>query len=257
MRGRALIAACLACLVAGQALAQDNPPAPSVPEPSVATPPDPVPIETEGRAEDGDSSTVGALVVPSDDSLEELPIMTIDRDRLFAGTAWGRRIQADLARQGDDLSKENERLLQQFSREEEELTRLRDTLPPEEFRIRADEFDQKVVEIRHQRDTALQELQQIPQREREAFYAQIMPILAKLMQERQVVVVLDQRLVLIQAQSIDVTDELIARVDAEFGEGPGLAVAPIAPTDDAPTDDAPTDDGSAPDGAETPATPAD
>ena len=258
MRERALIAACLTCLLTGQALAQDDPPAapvpqPSVPEPSVAAPADPVRIESEGETgagddtQGGDSPTIGALVVPSDGSLEELPIMTIDQDRLFAGTAWGRRVQAELARQGNDLSEENERLLQQFSREEEELTRLRDTLPPDEFRIRADEFDRKVVEIRHERDTARQELQQLPQKERETFYAQIMPILAKLMQERQAVVVLDQRLVLIQAQSIDVTDELIARVDAELGEGPGLTSPPAA------------QDGAAQDGApaETPANPGD
>lgn len=240
MRGGALIAACLTCLLAGQALAQDAQPVPA--PPTAPLPPvssDPVRVETEGRGaggnagantvtQDEDGPGVSALVVPSDRALDQFPILTIDRDRLFAGSAWGRRIQAGLTQQGSDLSQENERLVQKFSEEEEELTRLRDTLPAEEFRIRADEFDRRVVEVRRQRDLALQNLQQLSQKQRDTFYEAVMPVIAKLMLERQAAIVLDERVVLIQAQSVDVTDELIARIDAEMGEGPGLSADPAS-----------------------------
>lgn len=199
-------AGCLACLIGTAAMAQDTAPIDGSAAPAVDRP-------AAGQG-------IPALVVPSDGTGQQLPIMTIDQDRLFTGSAWGRRVQNDLVTTGRDLADENERLLQQFSREEEELTRLRDTLSAEDFRARADEFDRRVVEVRRERDSAKQRLEQLAQEERDAFYNAVMPILAQMMQERHAVVVLDQRMVLVRAQAIDVTDDLIKRLDSEAGEGP-------------------------------------
>ena len=57
-----------------------------------------------------------------------------------------------------------------------------------------------------------------------------------MMQERDAVVVLDQRMIFVSAESIDVTDELIARVDAEGGDG---ADAPPAEREGGPEDPPP------------------
>lgn len=148
------------------------------------------------------------------------PVMTLDQDALFRRSAWGMRVQADLEQRGREIADENDRLAEQFSREEQELTSLRETLSAEEFRKRADEFDKRVVEVRREREEALRELQTRADAERTAFFRAILPVLTALMRERGAVAVLDQRAIFVAAESIDVTDDLIARMDAEVGAGP-------------------------------------
>lgn len=188
--------------------------------------------------------------VPGDD--QQLPIMTIDRERLFLGSAWGRRAQADLDARLKALSDENDRLVAGFANEEQELTQLRQTLPAEEFRARAAEFDKRVVEVRRERDAKGRELQQTADNERATFLQATLPILAQLMREKGAVVVLDQSMIFVSADSIDMTTDLIARVDQEVGEGPvaknlsapanqndQVAPGPVTPAPTAPEPDAP------------------
>lgn len=179
---------------------------------------------------------VAPLVVPSAEPVQSLPIMTIDQERLFLESAWGQRAQTMIEEQGRALAEENERLADDFLREEQELTELRETLDPEEFRRRADEFDQRVTEVRRERDAAARDFQQLADQERVRFFQVALPILAQMMQEREAVVVLDQRMIFVSAESIDVTDELIARVDAEGGDG---ADAPPAEREGGPEDPPP------------------
>ena len=176
-----------------------------------------------------------------------LPVMTLDQDALYRGSAWGLRVQADLERRGRQIAEENDRLAADFSREEQELTELRQTLPAEEFRKRADEFDQRVVTVRREREAALVELQSKAEEERTAFFRAMLPVLTKLMRERGAVAILDERAIFVAAESIDATDDLIARADAEIGAGPQQDPAPDAAAQDAPTADQNAPDQSAPD----------
>ncbi|MDS9468132.1 OmpH family outer membrane protein [Paracoccus sp. MBLB3053] len=154
-----------------------------------------------------------------------LMIMTIDQDAVFLKSRWGMRVQTELDRRGDEIAAENERLANDFSAEEDELTKLRGTLAPDEFRKRAEEFDKRVVEVRRQRDSVARQLQDEIEEERASFFRAALPILAQLMQERGAVIVLDQRSIFVSAQSVDVTDDLVARMDRLIGEGP------VAPSD--------------------------
>ena len=160
------------------------------------------------------------LVVPAPPAPQSLPMMTIDPERLFAQSQWGKRVLADYEARGRALAADNERLANQFSDEEGELTKLRDSMSPEEFRARAEEFDKRVVEVRRERDKLLTDLQHEFDQGRNSFLQAVLPVLAKLMQERGAVVVLDQRAIFVSADSIDVTQELIGRVDVEVGAGP-------------------------------------
>ncbi|MFV0359126.1 MAG: OmpH family outer membrane protein, partial [Tropicimonas sp.] len=83
-----------------------------------------------------------------------LPVLTLDQDALFLNSQWGQRVQADIEQQGREIAAENDRLEKQFAEEERELTQLRATLPPDEFRKRADAFDTRVVEVRRERANA-------------------------------------------------------------------------------------------------------
>lgn len=186
----------------------------------------------------GNGTASPPLVIDTPPGLasDALPIMTIDQDALFLRSAWGLRVQADVEHKGRDIADENERLANSFSAEEQELTTLRGTLPAEEFRKRADEFDQRVVEVRRQRDTVARDLQTHADAERSAFFRAALPVLAQLMRERGAIVVLDQRAIFVSAQSADVTDVLIARLNSEIGAGPAKPEdTPAAPPEPAPT----------------------
>jgi len=147
------------------------------------------------------------------------PVLTLDQEELYLRSQWGQRVQASLEQRGREIAAENDRLADQFAAEEQELTALRQTLPPDEFRKRADEFDKRVVQVRRDRDAAARALQVEADEERKAFFRAVRPVLDALMRERGAVVVLDQRAIL-ASQSIDVTDALIERMDREIGAGP-------------------------------------
>lgn len=153
------------------------------------------------------------------------PIMTIDQERLFMGSLWGQRVQAEVERRSREIAAENERLASQFAAEEQELTTLRGTLPPEEFRQRADEFDKRVVAVRRERDTVARDLDSQVEQERTAFLRAALPVLAQVMEERGAVVVLDQSAIFVSAQSVDVTGVLIDRINRDIGAGKPVATS--------------------------------
>ena len=149
-----------------------------------------------------------------------LPVMTIDQAALYSRSIWGLLAQGALEQRRLEIEAENDRLAEQFAAEERSLTALRQTLPADEFRKRADEFDKRVVEVRQERDAAANELIARDSAEQQAFFRAALPVLATLMRERGAMVVLDQRAIFVAAQSIDVTEALIERIDREIGAGP-------------------------------------
>ena len=167
-----------------------------------------------------------------------LPVITLDQDALYLNSKRGLRVQADLERQGREIAAENDRLEKQFAEEERALTQLRETLPPDEFRKRADEFDTRVVEVRRERVNAARDFQTRANEERSAFFRAALPVLAAIMRERGAVAVLDRSAVIVAAESIDVTGALIQRMDADIGTGPAMP-DPAAAPEGAPATPAP------------------
>lgn len=218
MRSLSAIAVILCCAASFASAQQHVPLAPTAAE---LAPPPAGPAPAPG------------LVVPTAQPEVQIPLMTIDQDAVFLRSAWGQRAQSELEQRGAALASENERLAQALSREEEELTELRKTLPADEFRARAEEFDKRVVEVRRERAIKVTELQQYADGERDAFQQVVRPILARMMQERGAVAVLDLRVLFVSAEAIDVTDELIEEVDAVAGAGPAT-VPETGPAGDAP-----------------------
>lgn len=191
------------------------------------------PLPQSELPETGNGTGVAPAVIEAplqQDPERVLPVMTLDQDVLYRQSAWGLRVQAELERRGLEIANENDRLAEQFSNEEQELTILRETLSAEEFRKRADEFDRRVVEVRREREEALRALQTQADIERTAFFRAILPALSALMQERGAVAILDQRAIFVAAESIDVTDDLIARINAEIGAGESQSPE-VAPED--------------------------
>ena len=105
-----------------------------------------------------------------------------------------------------------------FEAEERQLTEQRPTLPAEEFRKLSDAFDARVVEARRQQDERASALAQEFDQRRRAFYARVAPILVMLMDRYQAKAIFDETSVLLADQSLNITDEVIAEIDARAAE---------------------------------------
>lgn len=76
------------------------------------------------------------------------PVLTIDADRIFEDTLFGKRIVEDLNVVGERLTAQNRRIEAELTSEENALTVQRATMEPEAFREAADAFDMRVQDIR-------------------------------------------------------------------------------------------------------------
>ena len=187
---RALLLA--AALVAGPAVAQDAL--------SVAEPPAAVPLS---------------------------PVVVLDRDALYARSAFGRRVAADVEAASNDLAAENRRLESELEAEERALTARRETMEPDAFRELAAEFDTRVTAIRQAQDAKARAIAQQTERAQALFLEQANPILVELAREADALVILDKRFAIASADEIDITARAQARIDAALGDGAGLR--PMAP----------------------------
>lgn len=154
------------------------------------------------------------------------PVLTLDQERFFASSAWGRRAAAEIEAASADLAAENRRIEGELTTEERALTEERKTADPEAFRIKADAFDAKVVAIRAAQDQKGRDLAARRDTERQAFFAAALPVLGEVMTQRGAVAILDARAIFVAVNGVDVTDQLIAAVDTQVGAG--TAVPPGA-----------------------------
>lgn len=149
-------------------------------------------------------------------------VLTIDQDRLFAETNLGTQTTAELERQAQALAAENTEIEAALIAEEQELTEQRATIPAEEFRALADAFDERVQRLRNEQDEKARQLNRRGEEARAAFFNDIAAILSNIVREKGALVVIDRRDVFLSADSIDITDEAIQRVndasDAEVDE---------------------------------------
>ena len=220
-RGRALAAPCrrLAAAVALLALAVAGPQAALAqqqqqqqqqeqqPRPPFASPPATIPADS-GSGTDGQPR----LEVPS-------PILTVDQQRLFTESAFGRRVSAQIEARSKVLGAENRRMEAQLKAEEEQLTRERGTLPDAEFRKKANAFDAKVQRIRAEQDRKVSDLTAFRDAEQKRFGTGLGQVLAAIAKRHGAVAVMDRRAMLVSANSIDITDEAVKAVDAQLGDG--------------------------------------
>ncbi|MFK7762846.1 MAG: OmpH family outer membrane protein [Roseobacter sp.] len=146
----------------------------------------------------------------------ESSVLTIDSDRLFEDSRFGRETIAQIEKRGAELSAENRRIEEELSVEEKRLTALRPTVTAEEFRPLADAFDIKVQETRQTQDAKSRELTSRLEARRVMFLNAAAPILEQLMREAGAAVVLERRSIFISSNLVDITQAAIARIDSKL-----------------------------------------
>ncbi|MGR3572117.1 OmpH family outer membrane protein [Brevirhabdus sp.] len=181
--------------------------------------------------------------------IPQSPVLTLDQDRLFRQSLFGQRVLADLEAETKALSAENRRIEGELAKEEKELTVRRETMPPAEFNKLADAFDKRVVGIRAAQDAKARAISQISDKGQQAFFERAFPVLAEVVRQTGAFAILDSRAIVISANTIDITDQAIQRVDLVLGDGtptitmedPGAVDAPAAPEAPAAAPQTPVD----------------
>lgn len=147
------------------------------------------------------------------------PILTIDSERLFLESAFGKRVAAEAEAQGAQLGAENRKIEADLEAEEKALTVKRASLSPAEFRLLADAFDQKVQDTRIAQVAKGRSINENIDREREIFLTAAAPVLEKLMRDAGATVILERRGVFVSASGIEITQDAIALLDETLGAG--------------------------------------
>ncbi|WP_284163103.1 OmpH family outer membrane protein [Frigidibacter sp. SD6-1] len=168
----------------------------------------------------------GAMPASAQEARLKSPVVTVDQERLFTQSAWGKRALAEIDKDSRELQAENRRIEAALTAEEKDLTDRRPTLPAAEFRKLADAFDEKVTGIRKAQDTKLRDLTARHDTARKEFFDAVLPVMGKVMEAQGAFAILDNRAVFMSVRSIDITDEVIAAADAELGDGTGTVTAP-------------------------------
>lgn len=146
-------------------------------------------------------------------------ILTIDSERLFLNSDFGKRVAREIEELGNDLAAENRKIEAELAQAEQDLTDRRAGMAPEAFRPLADAFDARVQETRQTQAAKSRKLNALLDQEREAFLNAAGPVLQELMEEVGATVVLERRTVFISSNSSDITSAAIARLNARLGDG--------------------------------------
>jgi Skp family chaperone for outer membrane proteins len=146
-------------------------------------------------------------------------VLVLNQERLIGQSEYGQRIQRELEAASAALSAENRRIEADLTQEELELTELRDTIPAEEFRGLADEFDARVEAIRAAQEAKARDITEQADAAQAQFFERAAPILLDIVRSRGAAVLMDSRAVLLSAESVDVTEQAIAAIDEALGDG--------------------------------------
>lgn len=154
--------------------------------------------------------------------IPRLAIVVLDRDALYAQSAFGQRIRAELEAASQRLSAENRRIEAALVDEEQRLTEQRVGMDPAAFRRIADEFDTRVEGIRGAQDAKARRVTQQAERASQVFLELAGPVLSDLAQRTGALVVLDRRNVLAASDQVDITVRALEEINRVVGSGPGL-----------------------------------
>ena len=153
-------------------------------------------------------------------------ILTINQEHLFTDSLYGERVKSEIEAEKAQLEAEFRQIEADLTAEEKSLTEQRATLTNEEFRILADAFDEKVQDIRSTQKARALSLGRKMDQERAVYYELVLPVLGVLMKERGALAILERRTVFASANSIDITEIAVRRIDATLGDGLTQPVPP-------------------------------
>lgn len=143
-----------------------------------------------------------------------LPVLVIDPERVFSESKKGQAIRSALDAEAVDLQQENNQIVEDLIAEEQDLAVRRPDMDPEVFRAEAEAFNDKAQEIRQARDAKERDLARRLSEARTEFFEDMRPVVGEVLIARGGAAVMDSRSVYLVLRSADITDEVIAAIDA-------------------------------------------
>lgn len=165
---------------------------------------------------------VTTAALAQDAAIAQYPIVTVDRVRLVRESDFGKRLFSELNQKMRDLQVENNKIESDLSAEELALRDKRKTMDPSDFRVLAGEFDVKVNRIRQQRKELEDEILQENNSSQVKLIQTAAPFMFEIMTQHGAVAVLERSTVVLDLASIDITDQVITRMNADLGDGVNL-----------------------------------
>jgi Skp family chaperone for outer membrane proteins len=175
-----------------------------------------------------------SLPVPGHAQETPPPFLLLNQERILTGSRAGQAILAEEEAARDALRAEAREIDSRFEAEERRLTALRGEVEPEEFRALADAFDEEVIRARREQDERATAVALEFEQRRRQFYAEVAPLLVGILSRYEAHAIFDESAVLLADQSLNITDAVIAEIDAAMPP-------PDAPPPDAPPPDQPPD----------------
>jgi Skp family chaperone for outer membrane proteins len=176
----------------------------------------------------GLSALAGAAQTTSSPPPLRSPILTVDDERLFTDSRFGKAILAARDADAAELIAENRKIEADLEAEEKSLTEQRQKMTKAEFAPLSEAFNAKVEGIRKAQDAKSQDLSLRFDDQRRRFSEAAVPVLGQVMSERGALAIVSKRAILIGVDNVDITTEAIARLDAALGDG-GVQPAKPAP----------------------------
>ncbi|WP_336509380.1 OmpH family outer membrane protein [Ruegeria lacuscaerulensis] len=146
-------------------------------------------------------------------------MLTLSSERLFAESAFGQRILREIEAEGILLGEENERIVDELSKEEKDLTEKRANMAADEFRPLAEAFDRKVQSHREGQRAKLDALARRSEEAQQKFFELVQPVLIDLLRETGASVIIERSSVFLSSDRTDITDAAIARINTAIGDG--------------------------------------
>ncbi len=151
------------------------------------------------------------------------PILLIDQEQLFQRSLYGQSLRKQLGEKTLAAEAESRRIDAELEQEERDLTDKRAAMTPEDFAPLAAAFDKKVQGLRAERDAAAESLRRQEAEGRRAFFAAAAQVIGDYMVERGAVAVMDKSAIIVSLVNLDVTGEVVSRIDAVLGDGSDAA----------------------------------
>lgn len=146
-------------------------------------------------------------------------VLTLDQDKLYTGSLYGRALEAKSLAATQDLATQNRKIEADLSAEESNLTLQRQTVTAEAFAKLATDFDAKVESIRAAQEAKAKKLAEDRDAGRKQFFDAAVPVLVDLMRSLGAYAILNHSSVVLSFDSIDVTARAIAALDERLGDG--------------------------------------
>ncbi|MFC0280815.1 OmpH family outer membrane protein [Falsigemmobacter intermedius] len=143
---------------------------------------------------------------------------TLNEARLFAGSRLGQAMIQRFETAQLALAAENREIEARLTAREQDLTRQRKVLSTEEFRRLSDQFNAEVESYRRTQADKERALYLEHDADRRRFSVMSNDVLTRLMRDRGLYAIIAEDAIILAFRGIDITEAMIARMDAEIDE---------------------------------------